>query len=132
MEINKINYQALGIIIIRYAAALTMIIHGITRIVIDGVFPFGEFLTFNNLPFGTLIAWLITIFEITAGSALLLGYFILPVSIIFIIEHLSGIILVHLPEGWFVVGAGRNGMEYSVILIILFISTILFNLKKTE
>jgi len=29
-----------------------------------------------------------------------------------------GMILVHWPEGWFVVGGGRNGMEYSVLLII--------------
>ena len=27
-------------------------------------------------------------------------------------------ILVHLPAGWFVVGGGRNGMEYSVLLIV--------------
>lgn len=132
MEINKINYNVVGINIIRYAAALTMIIHGITRIVIGGVVPFGGFLELNNIPMGIIVAWAITIFEITAGSTLLLGYFILPISIIFILEHLSGIILVHLPEGWFVVGAGRNGMEYSVILIILFITTILFNLKKVN
>lgn len=132
MEINKINYQLYGINLIRYAAAITMLIHGVTRIVIGGVAPFGEFLSINNLPFGALIAWLITITEITAGAALLLGYFILPVSIIFIIELLAGIILVHLNEGWFVVGAGRNGMEYSVVLIILFVSTILVNLKKTK
>lgn len=131
MEINKINFNALGTNIIRYAAALTMIIHGITRVVLEGVVPFGGFLELNNIPMGVVVAWAITIFEITSGVTLLLGYFIVPISIIFILEHISGIILVHLPEGWFVVGAGRNGMEYSVILIILFISTILFNLKKT-
>ena len=31
--------------------------------------------------------------------------------------YAMGILLVHAPEGWFVVGAGRNGMEYSVLLI---------------
>jgi putative oxidoreductase len=29
-----------------------------------------------------------------------------------------GMVLVHLPAGWFVVGLGRNGMEYSVLLIV--------------
>lgn len=29
----------------------------------------------------------------------------------------AGILLVHAREGWFVVGGGRNGMEYSVLLI---------------
>ena len=31
--------------------------------------------------------------------------------------YLAGIVLVHAPAGWFVVGLGRNGMEYSVLLI---------------
>jgi len=26
-------------------------------------------------------------------------------------------VLVHYPDGWFVVGAGRNGMEYSMMLL---------------
>lgn len=29
-----------------------------------------------------------------------------------------GLILMPRPAGWFVVGLGRNGMEYSVLLII--------------
>ncbi|WP_158765204.1 hypothetical protein [Terricaulis silvestris] len=29
-----------------------------------------------------------------------------------------GAVLVHYPDGWFVVGAGRNGMEYSVLLLV--------------
>jgi putative oxidoreductase len=29
-----------------------------------------------------------------------------------------GLFMVHLPEGWFVVGLGRNGVEYSVFLIV--------------
>ena len=28
-----------------------------------------------------------------------------------------GIVLVHGPEGWFVVGMGRNGVEFSVLLL---------------
>ena len=32
-----------------------------------------------------------------------------------------GIILVHLREGWFVVGGGRNGVEYSVLLVSIFL-----------
>ncbi|MCE2994142.1 MAG: hypothetical protein LW863_01000 [Flammeovirgaceae bacterium] len=28
-----------------------------------------------------------------------------------------GIALVHLKDGWFVVGGGRNGIEYNVVLI---------------
>ena len=39
-------------------------------------------------------------------------------TIWFALIHAMGLILMHLPAGWFVVGLGRNGMEYSVLLII--------------
>jgi len=32
-----------------------------------------------------------------------------------------GILLVHRPHGWFVVGGGRNGMEYATVLVCLFL-----------
>jgi uncharacterized membrane protein YphA (DoxX/SURF4 family) len=34
------------------------------------------------------------------------------------VELIAGIYLVHASAGWFVVGAGRNGMEFSVLLIL--------------
>lgn len=37
--------------------------------------------------------------------------------LVFVIQMLFGIYLVHLKHGWFVVGHGFNGMEYSVTLI---------------
>jgi putative oxidoreductase len=36
-----------------------------------------------------------------------------------------GIIMVHYPEGWFVVGAGRNGVEFNFLLIFTLV-TIMF------
>ena len=44
--------------------------------------------------------------------------FILPISAWFIFQLLMGIYLIHGRAGWFVVGAGRNGMEFSVLLIL--------------
>ncbi len=35
----------------------------------------------------------------------------------FAVEPTVGIAMVHAKEGWFVVGGGRNGAEYSVLLI---------------
>jgi len=34
----------------------------------------------------------------------------------------AGIAIVHAPEGWFVVGGGRNGVEHSVALIAIFLA----------
>lgn len=35
---------------------------------------------------------------------------------------LGGIVLVHGHEGWFVVGGGRNGVEYSVLLLVCLVA----------
>ncbi len=107
-----------GIGILRIGVAILLGIHGVTRIVIGGVVPFGEFLNLKGFPMGRGLAWAITGFEIVAALLLLMGQFIIPTSLLFIIELTMGIVLVHASEGWFVVGAGRNGVEYSVLLIV--------------
>lgn len=56
-------------------------------------------------------------FEIGATLLLLLNRFVPLICAIFSIIYVAGIVLVHAPEGWFVVGHGRNGVEYSVLLI---------------
>jgi len=49
--------------------------------------------------------------------ALALGFFVRPLCAWYAAEILTGIALVHWSEGWFVVGAGRGGMEYSVLIV---------------
>ncbi|MBX2914428.1 MAG: DoxX family protein [Cyclobacteriaceae bacterium] len=123
------NNGKLALIIIRMAAAANMLIHGIARIVNNGVTPFDGFLANFGLP--PYSAWAITLFEIVGAILLMLNRWVMPIGILFILQLLMGIILVHSREGWFVVGAGRNGVEYSVLLIICFISTLLGARKKT-
>lgn len=122
------NNEKLALTIIRVAAAGKMLIHGIARIVNDGVTPFDGFL--SSLGFPPYSAWVITLFEIMGALLLMGNRWVIPISILFILQLLMGIILVHGREGWFVVGAGRNGVEYSVLLIICFISTLLSARKK--
>jgi len=40
---------------------------------------------------------------------------------------MAGIVTVHFQEGWFVVGAGRNGMEFSFILIAVLLAILFQN-----
>lgn len=120
--------EKIALTIIRFAAAGTMLIHGIARIVNNGVVPFDEFLSGYGLPLYS--AWAITFFEVVAAPTLMLNRWVIPISVLFILQLLTGILLVHGHEGWFVVGAGRNGAEYSVLLIICFISIALSTKSK--
>lgn len=121
----------LAIVVIRIFLAATMLIHAVARISAGGVAPFGEFLTGSGFPLGLYLAWAITIFEIIGGLVLATGYLVPVISLLFVIQLIFGIVLVHAKDGWFVVGLGRNGMEYSVLLIVSFLA-IAFAHYETE
>ncbi len=107
---------------LRIVVALLMLIHGVARVFAGGVEPFGVWLSSIGFPLGGLLAWLITSVEIVGAPALAAGFLVRPLSLYFAAQLAVGILLVHRPEGWFVVGLGRNGMEYSVLLISVFLA----------
>jgi putative oxidoreductase len=114
--------QQLSIVVIRVFLGATMLIHGAARIAAGGVDPFGGFLTAKGFPLGFYAAWAITFFEIVGAIVLAAGYFVPVISLIFAVQLFLGIVLVHAENGWFVVGLGRNGMEYSALLIVSFLA----------
>ena len=109
-----------ALVVLRVAVAVLIGIHGVARIALGIVDDFGGFLDQVGFPAGAVIAWTITLVEIVGGVLLGLGYVVRPLCAFFVVQLAAGIALVHFPEGWFVVGAGRNGMEYSVLLIVVF------------
>ena len=98
--------------LLRIAVSVFLMAHGITRIYLGTVGGFGEFLNSKGFIVGEMLAWTITIFEILGGAAMALNYFTRWIAAVFMIELATGIILVHAPQGWFVVGAtlGGNGV----------------------
>jgi putative oxidoreductase len=78
---------------------------------------FGEFLDSKGFLIGVPLAWGITVFEIAGGAVMAWGLYASWIAAVFMIELTIGIFLVHLPNGWFVVGASQGGMEYSVLLL---------------
>jgi putative oxidoreductase len=106
-----------GLLALRILISAQLVIHGTYRLITGGVVPFGGHLAEQGLPFGVAIASFITGIEIAGGLSLMAGKFIRPLVGWFVIELVLGIAMVHAREGWFVVGGGRNGMEYSVVLI---------------
>jgi putative oxidoreductase len=104
--------------LLRIAVSLFLVAHGVARVYLGTVNGFGEFLNSKGFVIGGLLAWAITIFEVVGGIAMALNSFVRAIAAIFIIQLITGIVLVHAPQGWFVVGATLGGMEYSVLLII--------------
>ena len=107
-----------ALILVRAGTALILIIHGLARARLGIVDDFGVVLGQWGFPAGFWLAWTITIVEIVGGIAFAAGRFVRPLALWFIVQLAAGIYLIHARAGWFVVGAGRNGAEFSVLLII--------------
>ena len=104
-------------LLLRSTVALVFLSHTLTRMVTERVAPFGKAFDAWGWPLGIYWAWGVTLWELVGGVLLLLGVKPWLVSLVFVVQMLFGIYLVHLKHGWFVVGHGFNGMEYSVTLI---------------
>jgi putative oxidoreductase len=103
--------------VIRVLLAGLIAAHGWARWYYGGVAPFGTWLDGLGFPFGLGIAIAVTAIEILGTPLYALGRLVPALSALYAAIYLTGIILVHASAGWFVVGLGRNGMEYSVLLI---------------
>lgn len=108
----------LALTILRAGTAMLMIIHGVARASLGIVDDFGVALGQWGFPGGFALAWTITIVEIAGGLALAAGCFVRPLTLWFAVQLAAGVYLIHARAGWFVVGAGRNGMEFSVLLML--------------
>jgi putative oxidoreductase len=108
-------------ILFRAVAAGLIMVHGFTRLLIGGIPIFGAWFESIGVPFGTLLAGIITFTEIIGGCLLVFGKWGKWLAPIFVLHLSMGIILVHAQHGWFVVGLSFNGVEYSVCLINAFL-----------
>ena len=106
-----------GWVIVRLTLAVLIAAHGWVRWLGGGVAPFGEWLGGQGLPSGYAIAVAITAFEIVGSLLLAWGRLVLPLTVIYALIYATGIAMIHAKAGWFVVGPGRNGAEFSVLLI---------------
>ena len=121
--------KSTALILIRLVLCAVMFIHGAARIANGTVDDFGGFLSSQGFPLGFFLAWRITLFELVGSVLLAAGFYAWIIALIFAAELAIGIALVHWKEGWFVVGAGRNGMEFSAVLIASFLAIAFANYR---
>lgn len=115
---------------IRIVLAVVMFVHGAARISYGTVGGFGEFLGTQGIPLGFYVAWAITLFELVGSVLFAAGFYAWIIALLFALELAIGIAMVHYREGWFVVGHGRNGMEFSAVLIASLLAVAYANYKK--
>jgi len=105
-------------VFLRITVSIIIASHGWHRLITGGYEPFGAWLDSMGFPLGLGLAWVITLIEVIGSVFLALGKQLDFLCITYIIIYFSGLLMVHLQHGWFVVGSGTNGIEYSVLLIV--------------
>lgn len=109
--------------ILRIALAIILLFHSVPGMFDGGIQAFGD-LYLNQIgfaPVGVPLAWAIKLSHVVCAILLVLNKYIKPASIITIAILIMGIIMVHFKEGWFVVGGGRNGVEFNFLMICVFV-----------
>ncbi len=127
---TSIDMKQYTLLALRIIMGVIFITHGAARLYYASIPNFGEFLRTKGLPIGLALAYSITILEIVSGLLLAVGFKIKYCILFHALIILGGIVLVHLQQGWFVVGHGSGGVEYSVL--ILAVLAVLYQQAKTK
>ena len=111
-------------LLLRIAMAIILLTHSVSGMFNNGINDFGN-LFLNQIgfaPYGVFLAWSIKLSHVVAAILLLANKYIKLAGFVTIFVLIMGIVLVHFKEGWFVVGGGRNGVEYNFLLIIVLLA----------
>jgi len=122
--------KSTALIFLRVVLAALMFVHGAARISSGTVDDFGAFLGSHGFPLGFFVAWAITLFELIGSVLLAVGFYTWIIALVFAAGLAVGIAMVQWKQGWFVVGSGTNGTEYSALLIASFIAVAYANYRK--
>ena len=113
-----------GALLLRIAVAIILLSHSVFGMFNNAINDFGN-LYLNQIgfaPFGVYLAWSIKLSHVIAAILLILNKYVKLAGFVTIFVLVMGIILVHFKEGWFVVGGGRNGVEYNLLLIVVLLA----------
>jgi putative oxidoreductase len=107
-----------SLIILRVSLAIFFMAHAAVRIGNDTIPQFASFLSTRGWPFALAIVWMISVWEISAGIALMLNRYVRLAAAGLMFIDIMGILIIHVHLGWFVGEHGTGGMEYSLALLV--------------
>jgi putative oxidoreductase len=118
-------------LVLRITLAAVFFMHGIPSILTGAVNNFGNhhLNTAGFAPIGLPLAWAIKLSHVACAILLILNRYIRLAAIVTIPILVAGIIMIHAASGWFVVGEGRNGVEFNVLLISVLLYLAIINKK---
>lgn len=119
---NGLNPE-LGLTILRVVLGVIFLAHGVPKLM-GGILGTAEWFGSLGIPAAGVAAWFIALLETFGGLLLVLGWFVTPAALLLAIHMLTGIVLVHSANGFYVVGPGQGGIEFNLLLIAALLATI--------
>lgn len=114
----------LGLTILRIVLGVIFIAHGIPKLS-GGIEETVGFFGAIGIPAPVIAAWFIALLETLGGLMLLVGFLVTPISLLLVAHMLTGIVLVHAPNGFYVIGPGQGGVEFNLLLIASLLALVL-------
>lgn len=111
-------------LLLRIPVVITLLAHSIPGMFNNGINDFGN-LYLNEVgfyPIGLPLAWAIKLSHVACAICLIINKYVKLSCIITIFILVMGIVMVHFKEGWYVVGGGRNGVEFNFLLIFVLLA----------
>jgi putative oxidoreductase len=115
MEADRVaRVQGFGLAVLRVIIGIVFLAHGLQKIFQFGVGGFAGNLEGQGVPLPLFFAVVVTLVEVLGGVALILGIFTRLVTVPLAIDMLVAMLMVHLPNGFFMM---NNGIELTLILL---------------
>lgn len=114
-----------GLAILRVVTGVVFIAHGAPKLFGGGVEGLAGMLGGLGVPLAGAAAWIVTLLEFFGGLALVVGFLVAPVALLLSFHMLMGIVLVHAPNGFYVIGPGEGGIELNLLLIASLLTLVL-------
>lgn len=112
-----VSRDSAGADVLRIVLCMIIFTHGAYRFY-EGTTPImGTILADKGFPFGTFLAYSVNVVETAGALMLALRVMVAPVSFALAGIYFMGIMLFHRHAGFFVVGPGSGGWEFSALLI---------------
>lgn len=119
----------LGLAVLRVVVGVAFVAHGAPRLFQGGMADLAATLAVTGVPVPEATAWLVSLLQFGGGLALVIGLLVTPVALLLAAHLVAGIVLVHAPAGWHVVGPMAEhppgGVELNVVLLAALLALLL-------
>jgi len=106
--------------LVKLAVCAIVLTHGVHRYLYGEIHGLGAALANFGFPFPLVQAHLVNLAETGGVLLIALGLFVRPMCAILILIFATGVVLIHWQLGFFILGPGEGGWEFSALLIACF------------